>query len=290
MASTLSIALTIIVQAAMISALYALIAIGFTLIFGVGGVLNLAHGATITMGAFSAYYAGQLGLGLPGAVLASVAVPAIFAGLLYLGMVKRLEEEPIMVMITTLVVSVVIEQAIVVFEGTTSRSIPQLIEGQFSLAGATFQNLLGVMFVVSWIIIGLLFLFVNYTKTGKGILAVSMSHKGASLVGIQSSRINLITWIIAGAFAGIAGLFLGSWLTADFAMGQAQLVLSFSIVVVGGIGSIRGSVVGAYLIGFLEIATTNLISSSLQGLAPLVVLVVVLLVKPEGLFGREFAE
>ncbi|WP_299269431.1 branched-chain amino acid ABC transporter permease [Halorientalis sp.] len=290
MASTLSVALTIIVQAAMISALYALIAIGFTLIFGVGGVLNLAHGATITMGAFSAYYAGQLGLGLPGAVLASVAVPAIFAGLLYLGMVKRLEEEPIMVMITTLVVSVVIEQAIVVFEGTTSRSIPQLIEGQFSLAGATFQNLLGVMFVVSWIIIGLLFLFVNYTKTGKGILAVSMSHKGASLVGIQSSRINLITWIIAGAFAGIAGLFLGSWLTADFAMGQAQLVLSFSIVVVGGIGSIRGSVVGAYLIGFLEIATTNLISSSLQGLAPLVVLVVVLLVKPEGLFGREFAE
>lgn len=274
----------------MISALYALIAIGFTLIFGVGGVLNLAHGATITMGAFSAYYAGQLGLGIPGAILASVAIPALFAGLLYLGMVKRLEEEPIMVMITTLVVSVVIEQAIVVFEGTTNRSLPQLIEGQFSIAGATFQNLLGVMFVVSWIIIGLLFLFVNYTKTGKGILAVSMSHKGASLVGIKSSRINLITWIIAGAFAGIAGLFLGSWLTASFAMGQAQLVLSFSIVVVGGIGSIRGSVIGAYLIGFLEIATTNLVSSSLQGLAPLVVLVVVLLVKPEGLFGREFAE
>ncbi|WP_253741538.1 branched-chain amino acid ABC transporter permease [Halorientalis sp. IM1011] len=282
--------MTILVQAAMISALYALIAIGFTLIFGVGGVLNLAHGATITMGAFSAYYAGQLGLGIPAAVLASVAIPALFAGALYLGMVKRLEDEPIMVMITTLVVSVVIEQAIMVFEGTTSRSLPRLIEGQFSIAGATFQNLLGVMFVVSWLIIGLLFLFVNYTKTGKGILAVSMSHKGASLVGIRSSRINLITWIIAGAFAGIAGLFLGSWLTASYAMGQAQLVLSFSIVVVGGIGSIRGSVVGAYLIGFLEIATTNLISASLQGLAPLAVLVVVLLVKPEGLFGREFAE
>ncbi|SEP01587.1 amino acid/amide ABC transporter membrane protein 1, HAAT family [Halorientalis persicus] len=286
----LSVISTIIVQAAMISALYALIAIGFTLIFGVGGVLNLAHGATITMGAFSAYYAGQFGLGVPGAVLASVTIPALFAGVLYLGMVKRLEDEPIMVMITTLVVSVVIEQAIVVFEGTTSRALPPLIQGQFSIAGSTFQNLLGAMFVVSWLLIGLLFLFVNYTKTGKGILAVSMSHKGASLVGIKSSRINLITWIIAGAFAGIAGLFLGSWLTADFAMGQAQLVLSFSIVVVGGIGSIRGSVIGAYLIGFLEIATTNLVSSSLQGLAPLVVLVVVLLVKPEGLFGREFTE
>jgi branched-chain amino acid transport system permease protein len=150
--------------------------------------------------------------------------------------------------------------------------------------------MLGVLFVVSWSIIVALFLFVNYTKLGKAILATSMSHKGASLVGIKSRRINLTTWIIAGAFAGIAGLFLGSYLTASFAMGRNPLVLSFSIVVLGGIGSIRGSVVGAYLIGFLEIATTNMIDPRLQGMAPLVVLVLVLLVKPEGLFGREFTE
>lgn len=275
----------------MISGLYALVAIGFTLIFGVGGVLNLAHGATITVGAFSAYYVGRVfELGVPAAVLAAVVVPALFGGLLYLGMIKRLEDEPIMVMIITLVVSVVIEQAILVFEGPTSRALPVLVEGQFQLAGARFQNMLGVMFVVSWAIIVLLFLFVNYTKMGKAILAVSMSHKGASLVGIRSSRINLATWIIAGGFAGIAGLFLGQYLTADFTMGRNPLVLSFAIVVLGGIGSIRGSVVGAYLIGFLEVATTNLIDPRLQGLAPLVVLVLVLLVKPEGLFGREFAE
>lgn len=275
----------------MISALYALVAIGFTLIFGVGGVLNLAHGATITVGAFSAYYVGRiLGLGLPAAVLAAIVIPAAFGALLYLGMIQRLEDEPIMVMIITLVVSVVIEQLIVVFEGTTSRALPTLIDGQFQLAGARFQNMLGVMFLVSWAIIILLFLFVNETKIGKAILAVSMSNKGASMVGIRSDRINLATWIIAGAFAGIAGLFLGSYLTANFAMGRNPLVLSFAIVVVGGIGSIRGSVVGAYLIGFLEVATTNLIDPRLEGLAPLVILVLVLLVKPEGLFGREFTE
>lgn len=275
----------------MISALYALVAIGFTLIFGVGGVLNLAHGATITVGAFSAFYVGQvLGLGLPAAVLAAVLIPAAFGALLYLGMINRLEDRPIMVMIITLVVSVVVEQVIVVFVGTTSRALPILVEGQFQLAGARFQNMLGVMFLVSWAIIVLLFLFVNTTKIGKAILAVSMSHKGASMVGIRSNRINLATWIIAGAFAGIAGLFLGSYLTANFAMGRNPLVLSFAIVVLGGIGSIRGSVVGAYLIGFLEVATTNLIDPRLEGLAPLVVLVLVLLVKPEGLFGREFAE
>ncbi|MFB6142388.1 MAG: branched-chain amino acid ABC transporter permease [Halorientalis sp.] len=283
--------LTVVVQSVMISALYALVAIGFTLIFGVGGVLNLAHGGTITLGAFSAYYVGRVfDLGVPAAMLAAVVVPAVFAGALYLGMIRRIEDEPIMVLILTLVVSVVIEQLILTFEGGTPVALPVMFSGQFQVAGATFQNTLGVMFLVSWAIIGLLFAFVNYTKMGKAILATSMSHKGASLVGIDSGRINLTTWIIAGAFAGIAGLFLGSFFTASFSMGRNPLVLSFAIVVLGGIGSIRGSVIGAYIIGFLEVATTSLIDPRLRGLAPLVVLIVVLLVKPEGLFGRELAE
>ncbi|MFB6166424.1 MAG: branched-chain amino acid ABC transporter permease [Haloarculaceae archaeon] len=275
----------------MISALYALVAIGFTLIFGVGGVLNLAHGASITIGAFAAYYAGRVfDLGLPVTVLAAIAVPAIFTGALYLGMIKRLEDEPIMVMITTLVLGVLIEQLIRLTAGGSSVALPTIVSGHFTIAGNKFQNTLGLMFVVSWVIILALFAFVNYTKTGKAILATSMSHKGASLVGINSSRVNLMTWVIAGAFTGIAGLFLGSFLTASFNMGQDPLVLSFSIVVLGGIGSIRGSIVGAYLIGFLDVATVNLLSSDLQGLAPLVVLVLVLMIKPEGLFGREFVE
>ncbi|MDY7081039.1 MAG: branched-chain amino acid ABC transporter permease [Halobacteria archaeon] len=117
-----------------------------------------------------------------------------------------------------------------------------------------------------------------------------MSEKGASLVGIRSDRINLLTWVIAGALAGIAGMALGSQLGATFDMGRNPLILSFSIVVLGGIGSIRGSVVGAYLIGFLEVFVIQFISNDLTGIAPLLVLVLVLLVKPEGLFGRELAE
>ncbi len=272
------------------SGLYALVAIGFTLIFGVGGVLNLAHGASLAVGAYAAFFATRAGFGVGGAVVASLVVPALFGVLLYLVVIRRFEHEPVMVMILTLVTAVAIEQVILTSVGAQPVALPQFLTGNVSVAGTNVQYHLLAVFALSWAVILGLFVFVNYTRVGKAILATSMSAKGASLVGIRSDRINLLTWAIAGALAGIAGMALGSQLGASFAMGRTPLILSFSIVVVGGIGSIRGSVVGAYLIGFLEIGVLEFVSQDLVGIAPLLVLVVVLLVKPEGMFGRELAE
>jgi len=282
--------LSFIVQSTIRSGLYALVAIGFTLIFGVGGVLNLAHGASIVIGAYAAYFASVAGLGVPGAVLAALVIPALFGASLYLSIIRRFEHEPIMVMILTLVTSVAVEQVILNGVGAQPVAVPQFLTGNFSLAGTNVQYNLLAVFVLSWAIIVGLFAFVNYTSWGKAILATSMSAKGASLVGIRSSRINLATWLLAGGLAGIAGMALGSQLGASFTLGRNPLILSFSIVVLGGIGSIRGSVVGAYIIGFIEVGFVQFISNDLTGIAPLLVLVGVLLVKPEGLFGRELAE
>lgn len=291
-------ALSIIVSAVIISALYALVATGFTLIFGVGGVLNLAHGASITIGAFAAYAVATVfrgtaafGIGLPLlAVLAAIVVPAVFSAILYSGMIERVEDQPIMVMILTLVTAVAIEQVILSVFGAQPKALPSILTSQVTLAGLQISGQRLLVFVLSWVLIGALFVFVNYTKTGKAVLATSMSDKGAALVGIDSDRINLLIWVLAGAFAGLAGYFLGSFRAASWSMGRGPLVLSFSIVVLGGIGSIRGSVVGAYIIGFLEVLTVSLIDPSLTGLTSLLVLVGVLLVKPEGLFGRELVE
>jgi branched-chain amino acid transport system permease protein len=280
-----------VVQSTIRSGLYALVAIGFTLIFGVGGVLNLAHGASIVLGAYGVYLATTvLGLTTGVGFVVGLLLPAAFSGLLYLGIIKRFDHEPIMVMILTLVTSIAVELLVLNTAGAQPVAIPQFVPGNVTLGGANVQYNLLAVFVLSWLIIAGLFLFVNYTKTGKAILAVSMSDKGASLVGIDSDRINLITWIIAGVLAGIAGIALGSQLGATFSMGRTPLILSFSIVVLGGIGSIRGSVVGAYIIGFIEVGFVQFISNDLTGIAPLLVLVGVLLVKPEGLFGRELAE
>ncbi|EMA38791.1 branched-chain amino acid ABC transporter permease [Halococcus hamelinensis] len=280
----------ILVNGLVISSLYALVAVGFTMIFGVGGTINLAHGAVITVGAFAAYSITSAGFGVWAGALAAMVVPAVFSVLLYKGFAERRRDNVVVVMILTLLASIGVEELVRIVEGTQPRAIPPLVAGTTNLLGTTVQNNLVVVFVLSWVLIGGLFGFINYTNTGKAILATSMSTRGAALVGIESDRVNLYTWAIAGLLAGLAGLFLGSYQTASWAMGRDPLVLSFSIVVLGGLGSIRGSLVAAYVIGFLEVITTSAVDPRLSGLAGLVVLVAVLLVKPEGLFGREFTE
>src|SRR6056297_336461 len=131
--------LQFVIQSTIRSGLYALVAIGFTLIFGVGGVLNLAHGASIILGAYGAYYASAMGLGVGGAVFAALLLPALFGGLLYVAVIKRVEHEPIMVMILTLVTSVAIEQVIINVAGAQAKRVPQLLSGNLSLGGTNVQ-------------------------------------------------------------------------------------------------------------------------------------------------------
>lgn len=280
----------ILINGLVISSLYALVAIGFTMIFGVGGTINLAHGAVITVGSFAAYYVTNAGYGVWAGLVAAMVVPALFSIGLYKGLAERRQDDIIAVMILTLLASIIVEQIIRIYEGSQPRAIPSLAPGVTEILGNGVQNDLIVTFVLSWVLIGALFAFINYTDTGKAILATSMSPRGASLVGIKSGRINLYTWVIAGVLAGLAGFFLGSYQTASWAMGREPLILSFSIVVLGGLGSIRGSLIAAYVIGFLETITISVINPRLTGVAGLVVLVLVLLVRPEGLFGRELAE
>jgi branched-chain amino acid transport system permease protein len=280
---------TVAANVLMLGALYALVAIGFTLIFGVGGVLNLAHGASITLGAYSAYYAVQLGLGIYLGALIALVIPALFNLALYKGLIKPVGDNPVAVLILTLVLSLVVEQAFLAVAGAQPVTIPRFIDTQLPILGGLEGNrVLG--FVLSWVLIGGLIYFVNRTKRGQAILATSMSKKGSALVGINPDRTFTYTWVIAGVLAGVAGLFLGSFQSLNPLMGRSPLLLSFSIVVLGGLGSIRGSVIGAYFISLLDQLTIFYVSDRLAGLSGLVVLVVVLLVRPKGLFGRELAE
>lgn len=281
---------TVLVQILILSSLYALVALGFTLIFGVGGVLNLAHGANITIGAFVAYAVGvQQGMGGFAGLAAAFVVTGLLSGVYYLGLIKRIEDEPIMVMIITLVTAVAVEEAIRFVYGSQPKVLT-LVDGTLRISGATVTNTQLAAFALSALLIAAMFAFVNYTRQGKALLATSMTRKGAALVGIEADRINLLVWIGAGALAGVAGVFLGTTQGAYWAMGRGPLVLSFSIVVLGGIGSIRGSVLGAFVVGALEVLTVQYVDSSLTGLTPLLVLVAVLLLRPEGLFGRELVE
>ncbi|WP_178916748.1 branched-chain amino acid ABC transporter permease [Natronomonas gomsonensis] len=282
--------LSVATNVLMLGALYSLIAIGFTLIFGVGGVLNLSHGATITVGAYSAYAVeAASGSILLGALAAAVVGGAFSLGL-YKGLISKVRHNPVTVLILTLVVAIIVEQLALVVFGGQDLSVRSIIDGSVVILGDSIQINRILVFVLSWVLIGGLFYFVNRTRTGKAILATSMSDKGAALAGIDSEQVYTYTWVLAGALAGLAGLFLASFQTANPLMGRNPLLLSFAIVVLGGLGSIRGSVIGAYLISFLDQMTIQFLSERLAGVSALVVLVLVLLIRPKGLFGRELVE
>lgn len=282
---------SLLVNALILSSLYAIVAIGFTLIFGVGGVLNLSHGSLLTLGAFTSYYiASILEYSLLLATVTAVVVSAVAGAVIYLTVIRSIGGNMLVEMIITLLIGVTLEHLLRIFVTHSTITIETLIAGNTLIAGYTVQNHMVLIFVVSWIIIGGLFALVEFSDVGRAIIAISMNKKGAAHVGIDIDRINLYTWTLAAALAGLAGVFLLSFQTGDWRMGTDPLIISFAIVILGGLGSIRGSIAGAYAIGTIETLTTSLINPQLTGFASLLTVLLVLLVRPSGLFGRQSVE
>ncbi len=273
----------------LISSLYALTALGFTMIFGVAGVLNLAHGAFAMVGAYLAIWAmSAWGWGLPAAAAFAVLGMGVLAPLFYLVFVRPVEDRPIIVFLATLLLAVILEQSIALTFSFNSRILPPLWEGSFTLLGTRISyNRVAASAIVLLILLGL-WLFVRRARLGKAILALSMERRGAALVGIPARQIILGVWGISGALAAIAGLFIGSFFGISPLEERLLLVIAFSTVVLGGLGSIPGSLWAAFIIGYSETIIQQFAPEA-RGLASLAILMVVLMLRPQGLLGRAAA-
>jgi branched-chain amino acid transport system permease protein len=278
----------IIIQGFLLSGLYALIAVGFTMIFSVGRVLNLAYGVYIMLGGYVYYVLAQV-LSLPkipsflGAVLAGVA----FGVMTYLFLVRGLKDNPIAVEISTLILAVVMQAVIILIFSPAPRSMWPLIPGVIHLFGVTISKNIFLAMIVSWLVLGSLLVFVQKTQVGRAIRAVSMDTKGAVVSGINPSKINIVTWALSGALGAIAGVFFATYTQLDPAMWVFPLIIAVAVVIVGGIGSIMGSLVAAHIVGFLETITTAVIAAELRGVFTLLLIIVILIIVPKGLMGRE---
>jgi branched-chain amino acid transport system permease protein len=282
-----------LVNATALSSLYAILAIGFTLVFGVGRVLNFAHAAFITIGAYAAYQVSNpnaWGLHVWFGFFAAVIVTALVGAVVYRTAIRYVDPQSTVGMIITMSVAFFILFAIRAIYGDFGIAVPTPAPGIGAVAGVEVQYHLVVAFAVSWLAIAFLLAFVNHTDTGTAIVATSMNVRGARLAGIDTDRVNLYTWTVAAGLAGAGGMLLAGFQGGGWFMGIEPLVLSFAIVVLGGLGSIKGSVVGAHVIGFLETAVVSFVDPALGGMASLVVLVVVLLVRPSGLWGHTLME
>lgn len=281
--------LTILVTGAMVSSVYALIAIGFSLIYGVRGVLNLSHGALIMIGAFGYLVVNRVTPG-PVAFVAAILIAGLASLALYLGLVRYTEHDVVTTFLATVVMALIVQQLLTMQFSLAPRSLNPLVEGGIAVAGTRVRTYQIVAFVLSWVALGLLYLFVRRTKLGRSILATSMTEKGAKLTGVNVLYVNATTWFVAGAFAGFSGVFIGSLQSTSPTMWVNALGLAFIIVTIGGVGSIKGTVIAAYLIGFLETLTVTFVGPQWRGMFALLLLIGIIIARPEGLFGREFIE
>jgi branched-chain amino acid transport system permease protein len=288
-------ALQILVDGFAISALYALGATGFTLIFGVSGVLNLSHGGLMVLGAVAAWAAtNELHVGAYLAALFGIGVTLIAAFATYFVVVRPLqtsraipkEETEIFVLTGTLLWGIMIQELIAYFFTDNAKTVLPIVEGVVNIFGVrTPQNEIFTA-IICWVVIGVLWLIVNKTRSGKAVLAASMNPRGVTLLGFELSRIYIAIWAIYGILAGIAGVLLGMFLGVSSYSAGPLTGSAFSIVVLGGLGSVSGSLLAAYVVGYLETVTAYMISPAYRTIPALLLLVAVMYVRPQGLFGR----
>lgn len=278
----------ILIQGLLLSGLYALLAMGFTLIFSIGRVLNLAYGSYLLIGGYVYFQFSQV-MGLP--KLVGVALAALMGVVMGIAkfrlIVKPLKGEHVPVEISLLILAVVLQAAIVLVFGDSSKILLPIIPGVKWLAGTAipYSNLFAA--VASWLILIGLYVFVRTTHTGRAMQAVSMDPKGAAISGIDSDRINMITWAISGALGAVAGVFFASYTQLYPGMWVGPLIIAVAVVIVGGIGSIIGTLIVAHIVGFMEVIVSAWIAPELRGVFTMLLIIVVLVARPRGLFGRE---
>ena len=277
-----------------LGAIYALIALGYTMVYGIAKMLNFAHGDVIMVGAY-AVIVSVFQMKLPGlaAVIIAVAVCALLGILIEFFAYKPLRgSSPLAVLITAIGVSYFLQNLSLLIFGSEQIAFPTILKlpnlrfGPVEINGMTLVTL-----VVTAVIMVMLTLFIGKSRTGKAMRAVSEDKAAAELMGISVNRTISVTFAIGSALAAIASVFFGAtYVYIKPTTGAMPGIKAFTAAVFGGIGSIPGAMLGGILLGMIEQFSKAYISPMWSDAVVFGVLILVLILKPTGLLGREVRE
>ena len=281
-----------------LGSIYALVALGYTMVYGIALLINFAHGEIIMIGAYTVVFSTTLCLAKIGAPLWLSILPAVILCTILGLFIERVAYRPlrnsprISNLITAIGVSLFLQNIVMLFFGAGAMSTQSLFKTQIVKLGSLeipFISLITI--VITAILTVALQYFMTRTKMGKALIATSEDSKAAQLVGINVDNAMVLTFGIGSALAGVAAvLYMGTYAQAQPLMGSMLGIKAFTAAVIGGIGLVPGAVIGGLLLGIVEALTRAYLSSKLADAIVFSILIIVLLIKPTGLLGKNVKE
>ena len=279
-----------------LGSIYALIALGYTMVYGIILLINFAHGDILMLGAYAAFFVlGAIGAGPLGMFLAfvvSMAICASFGITIERFAYRPLRSAPrLNSLITAIAVSLILENGarVLPFIGPNPRQFPRPGVVNIKIAGGlTISNIQIIVILLSALLMLVLNYIINYTKRGKAMRAVSFDHQAASLMGISVNKIITFTFGLGSVLAAAGGvLYASAYPQINPLMGMMPGLKAFVAAVLGGIGSVPGAMLGGFILGIAETFTKGFISSQFSDAISFSILIIVLLIRPSGILGKK---
>jgi len=271
-----------------VGAIYALVALGFTLIYNASDVINFAQGEFVMLGGMLTVFLSLAGLPIPLAALAAIiATTAVGVALYYFAIAPARDASPVTLIMITIGASIFLGGAAQVVFDKRFHSLPPLFGSDpIRLGGAAILPQSLVVLAGSAIIVGLLWWFVDRTLLGKAVIATAANRLAARLVGINAGRIVGLSFAVSAAIGAVAGILVTPITLTSYDVGTMLALKGFAAAMLGGIGSALGAVIGGLLLGMLEAFSAGYLSSSYKDAVAFLVILIVLFVMPQGLLGR----
>jgi branched-chain amino acid transport system permease protein len=283
----------IIISGLISGSVYALLAIGFSLIFGVARIVNFAHTAFYMVAAYCIYVVTQkMGFHPMWGMVAAIVLVTLLGIISYKVLINPIREHEGAVLIATIALAMAFQEIMAIIFTGTYLSVPSLVKGYFTILGVKvfYQQLL--TFCAALLILVVLWALLMKTKLGLAIRSTAQDREVANLMGINEARVAMMTMGLSVGLAAFTGAIVVPLTILEPHMWMHPLIMMMAVVVLGGLGSLKGSFLGAYILGFAEAIVVFLapMGAFLKGSVALSVMIVVLLIRPEGLFGVYFEE
>lgn len=276
--------LKIIIFGAVVGGIWGLVASGFSLIFGVSRILNFAHGAAFVCSAYVALIFINNGFSVYVGILAGMLVSGLL-GLLVYALTRPVRKNEVMVIILTLALALLIQQILLINFGDRGISMTPLIGGVVEINNLKVTNMRIASFILAVVSLSSLDLFVTKSSIGKKIVATSQDSEAAMLIGIDVEKIFMLVMVLSSILAGFAGILYAQIFAISPETSLKALIYAFAIVILGGLGSLRGSIISSFIVGYILVVTITFLGARWSEFVMLLAIVAILIIKPTGLFG-----